>query len=261
MSLPRRLILSLALGVLTLALVCFALPLAVVKASGTPWDVGHWAVDANSTPPDTWWAASGDSRGPWPIARAGHYTRWAHPLVDRIDMRRIIFVGSLDSQAFFNQNTPPNWAGTISVDFREGFDQVISTATGWPFRAFRGEQWIRWSPAPIPALPQVTLGPNAIPVLVPEPMERTVSLWLVADTVSGSWAIPYAPIWRGLSSDLLIFAAFWFLVLSLASLRRALRRRRGLCNRCAYDLKGLPPGSPCPECGQAPTCSPTNLPP
>ncbi len=29
------------------------------------------------------------------------------------------------------------------------------------------------------------------------------------------------------------------------------RRRRGLCRRCGYDRRGLPPGGPCPECGSA----------
>lgn len=31
--------------------------------------------------------------------------------------------------------------------------------------------------------------------------------------------------------------------------RQARRRARGECARCAYDLRGLPPGAPCPECG------------
>jgi hypothetical protein len=31
----------------------------------------------------------------------------------------------------------------------------------------------------------------------------------------------------------------------------ARRARVGLCKKCHYDLRGLPPGSPCPECGTA----------
>ena len=142
-------------------------------------------------------------------------------------------------------------------DFREGFDQVISTATGWPFRAFRGDHWIRWSPPPAPAFPQVTLDSSGTPVATQVPMERSDSLWHVSDTPSGPWALPYAPMWAGLAADLLAFGTFWLLVLSFSGLRRTLRRRRGLCTRCAYALKGLAPGSPCPECGQASAHSPS----
>lgn len=56
----------------------------------------------------------------------------------------------------------------------------------------------------------------------------------------------------GFALDTLFYAAVWFVPLfGIRSARRAIRRRRGLCTRCAYDLKGLAPGSPCPECGHA----------
>ena len=46
-------------------------------------------------------------------------------------------------------------------------------------------------------------------------------------------------------------SAFKALALALraAAARRAFRRRRNQCPTCAYDLRGLPTQSPCPECG------------
>ncbi len=56
--------------------------------------------------------------------------------------------------------------------------------------------------------------------------------------------------------DFFVNVAFWAMVLSAifggaAMLRGLCRIRRGRCARCNYDLRGLPPGAPCPECGNA----------
>jgi hypothetical protein len=68
--------------------------------------------------------------------------------------------------------------------------------------------------------------------------------------------IPYRPIWAGLILNTALHASLWWLVLFGPGItRRALRRRRGLCPRCAYDLHALPLASPCPECGRSPTAS------
>lgn len=44
-------------------------------------------------------------------------------------------------------------------------------------------------------------------------------------------------------------SGWWILLATWTGAKRALRRRRGLCGRCAYDLRGLQPGAVCPECG------------
>jgi len=68
----------------------------------------------------------------------------------------------------------------------------------------------------------------------------------------GRW-LPIYILPLGFTLNTLFYAAAWFICLfGIRSTRRFLRARRGLCTRCAYDLKGLPPGSPCPECGNSP---------
>lgn len=70
-------------------------------------------------------------------------------------------------------------------------------------------------------------------------------------SVSERW-LPIYILPLGFALDSLFYAAAWSVPLfGIRMGRRTLRRRRGLCARCAYDLKGLTLGSPCPECGHA----------
>jgi hypothetical protein len=63
-------------------------------------------------------------------------------------------------------------------------------------------------------------------------------------------ALPLRPLWPGFAVDAGIFAMAWFGLLFVSGMiRRAFRRRRGRCSSCAYDLRGIPIGAPCPECG------------
>lgn len=63
--------------------------------------------------------------------------------------------------------------------------------------------------------------------------------------------LPYLPLWPGLILNTLFYAAIWWGLLALPRLiRRVVRTRRGLCPRCAYDMRGLT-NTPCPECGHA----------
>jgi len=64
--------------------------------------------------------------------------------------------------------------------------------------------------------------------------------------------LPTLPLWPGLAADAAVFGGAWMgLLLLPAPVRRALRRRRGRCVACKYDLRGLPADTPCPECGTA----------
>ncbi len=56
----------------------------------------------------------------------------------------------------------------------------------------------------------------------------------------------YVPLW----APLVLFSAFPTFALIRALVRRRLRRRRGVCLKCGYDLTSNVSGV-CPECGKA----------
>src|SRR5207237_7564096 len=65
-----------------------------------------------------------------------------------------------------------------------------------------------------------------------------------------SLALPTGIRPMGFVLDSACFGAAWlFLFVIVPGARVWLRRHRGLCPCCAYDLRGLPPNTPCPECG------------
>jgi hypothetical protein len=63
--------------------------------------------------------------------------------------------------------------------------------------------------------------------------------------------VPYYPIWPGLLVNAAFYGAiFWLLWFGPGMIRRGRRRRRGLCARCGYELRGFRgTGGTCPECG------------
>lgn len=66
-----------------------------------------------------------------------------------------------------------------------------------------------------------------------------------------SMVLPLSPIWAGLLINTGVFSAAWFSLFLAVSLGRTyMRRRRGRCVRCGYDLRGSA-GPRCPECGGA----------
>ncbi len=64
-------------------------------------------------------------------------------------------------------------------------------------------------------------------------------------------AIPLDPIWLGFAFNTLFYAALlWLLIPGPFALRRLIRRTRGLCVACGYDLRHAEHDA-CPECGAA----------
>ncbi|MEE9128947.1 MAG: hypothetical protein V3T84_02945 [Phycisphaerales bacterium] len=61
--------------------------------------------------------------------------------------------------------------------------------------------------------------------------------------------LPLRPIWLGFAIDTIFYAAIlWLLWSSPFAARRFIRRKRGVCINCGYDLRGSEDKG-CPECG------------
>ena len=56
------------------------------------------------------------------------------------------------------------------------------------------------------------------------------------------------PIWPGFAENTLFYATLLVLIPVSFALRRLIRRRRGLCATCGYDLRHAEHEA-CPECG------------
>lgn len=78
--------------------------------------------------------------------------------------------------------------------------------------------------------------------------------WRNDDHLRGC-VLPSILVWPGFAINTAFYAAMiWMLFAVPAALRRRLRRSRGLCVKCAYDLRGRGRANTndvCPECGQA----------
>lgn len=116
-----------------------------------------------------------------------------------------------------------------------GFEDV----RGWPIPCLRSAIW---------PVPWRTINP------IPGSPTPTVHGGLRLDRRAGTGAadvriLPFLPLWKGLAINTVFYALAWTVLMAVNSgLRSRLRRRRGLCPTCAYDLKHDRDAG-CPECG------------
>jgi len=108
---------------------------------------------------------------------------------------------------------------------------------GWPIECLRGVYVTRGGRGPFTWLESH----GVIPV-------RRTLRWPRGGTSSAIVGLPLVPDGWAFAASVAFYAgASWLLVVAYGVVRHALRRRRGLCPRCGYDLRASP--ERCPECG------------
>lgn len=94
-------------------------------------------------------------------------------------------------------------------------------------------------------------------IVGPDGVERIIGGWRAGPAGNGPLfnsrgLVPLRIFWTGLVVNVALLMSAWYgLALGVAGVRRLVRRPAHACRRCRYDLRGLPEGAPCPECGAA----------
>ncbi len=114
-------------------------------------------------------------------------------------------------------------------------------AYGWPMLSLEYRTESDWR----------TRGTNGKLLNQPRPLRMIDAIVTTPSTpILRRWDyLPIGIIWRGLLLDSGLYATIWLaLLFAPRPLRRMIRRTRGLCIKCGYDLRGTSKGV-CPECG------------
>ena len=118
---------------------------------------------------------------------------------------------------------------------------LYDDARGWPLVAF----WSHWDSGMLPCGPKDGKKLHGGFILHPAKPQLPGQI-----SIDAQRALPFRPIWLGLVVDVLFYSLIWFVLLSGIGLTRsAIRRVKGYCIRCGYDLQGMD-HIKCPECGE-----------
>ncbi len=164
-------------------------------------------------------------------------------------MRRQHFEASkrpdrLESEAPWVEGAFRGTGVVVVVVRRPGEGLVRLHRAGWPARALEGRESI--PPSGDPSYRWGMPIPDKVILLVLE--YRRGPRKPIVNTVTG--VLPMRPVWRGFLLNTAFYALAFILPAGMWwSLRRFLRRRRGLCPACGYDL-GHAQQDTCPECGR-----------
>jgi len=134
----------------------------------------------------------------------------------------------------------PSWGQFVSPvgnTARDASHAAAADSRGWPLPALGGGFLIRWRGDRVPEVTKYS----------------SVLLDPIAAGDLNSWksvrVIPLRPLPLGFLVNTAIYAlAAWIVMTVPPTIRRSIRRRRGLCPQCGHTLAGM---TRCPECGVA----------
>ncbi len=181
-------------------------------------------------------------------------------LADTGDWIGTEFISEVKQVGVTHRRISENWLPTAEWgrDMRHPprWDFALEVSAGWPLRTVLGR-----------ALDARALGRTKIPldigltngVLIgtyygtfKDPI--TANSFILARRASPKGVvlarlIPLRPVWGGLLFNTFFYATLlWLVTLGPFTARRMIRRKRGRCTKCGYDLRGAE-HEVCPECG------------
>jgi len=168
----------------------------------------------------------------------GALVRW-HARTDEewAQVQRVIMSHQrLHSNLTFDTHDFPAWAEPHLPPVIDAVNGPIMQwhvhGAGWPLIALSGGR--SWGPSTAHATHRL------IALSLPQPGSNAPAI-----------VIPYRPIWPNVLINTVIFgAAILFPWQGFAAARADVRRRRGCCPGCGYDLAATARETPCPECGR-----------
>ncbi len=140
----------------------------------------------------------------------------------------------MDQSSFPSGSLPSLiWQSRSQSLFKYGWD----IANGWPFVALRY---------------RMLLTEDDFMNLMPPVLNNGLKLSRSEEPITSSFltgrALPLRPLWPGFAINTLFYAVIiWLLTFGPLTLRRLIRHKRGLCTKCAYDLRHAD-HRVCPEC-------------
>jgi hypothetical protein len=212
-----------------------ALLLAIATTYLTAWSSFFWPGSRFFSPTDL-------ARGPIPSA-AGldavfELTAWRSRAYDLYSST------SSEWSLYFRQPrrlsvseiAPPQILALLSLKpgIDDQTDRYVITR-GWPFRSLAS-----------------VVSSKSTPIDLIETTNHGITLPDRYQSWPDRYAIPTLHLFPGFILNTALAAPlWWFLLTAPPAIRRHFRKQAHQCPHCAYDRQGLPPTSPCPECGHA----------